>query len=143
AEEVRQLNNDYASGGEGYDMPVPATARVVENTYRFAAAFARLHLRDRIAAEDVARAKSLAKQLIAQSWDGEKFHGSPASGAPSSEKDQVEALISAIQENDGLAYGDLTDATGMDAQAVDTTLEKVRRQGQVYEPETDFYRVVA
>jgi replicative DNA helicase Mcm len=74
AEEVRKLNEKYANNeGEGADMPVPASARVVMWVARYSVAFARVHLRERVTDDDVERAKKLSKRLISQNWDGEKF----------------------------------------------------------------------
>ena len=73
AQEVRQLNNTYAQQGEGEDMPVPATARVVMWVIRFSMAFARCRLREEVTQDDVDRAMKLAKRLVSQNWDGEKF----------------------------------------------------------------------
>lgn len=76
ATEVRTLNDLFTiNEGEGADMPVPASPRVVMWVARFATAFARVHLRDVVATEDVERAMNLARRLVGQRWDGEKFGG--------------------------------------------------------------------
>lgn len=139
AEEIRQLNKEYGNSGADADMPVPVTARVVENTYRFAAAFARLRLHERIQSEDVERAKSLVKQLVSQSWDGEKFNATPAS-KPDSQQDRVEAVTSLLRENDGMEYDTLVDDAPMSQSDVDKTLDSLSRQGLVYNPQGDTWR---
>lgn len=74
ATEVRTLNAKFQTGeGEGGQMPVPASPRVVMWVARFATAFARCHLREEVEDEDIERALSLSRRLISQRWDGEKF----------------------------------------------------------------------
>lgn len=74
ATEVRSLNAKFNHGeGEGSEMPVPASPRVVMWVARFATAFARCHLRETVSESDVDRALDLARRLISQRWDGEKF----------------------------------------------------------------------
>jgi len=76
ADEVRTLNDLFTMNqGEGNDMPVPASPRVVMWVARFATAFARVHLRETVSVEDVERAMNLARRLVGQRWDGEKFSG--------------------------------------------------------------------
>ena len=74
ATEVRTLNAKFQTGeGEGGEMPVPASPRVVMWVARFATAFARCHLREEVDDEDIDRALALSRRLISQRWDGEKF----------------------------------------------------------------------
>lgn len=143
ADEVRQLNKSFAddTGGDGADMPVPATARVVENTYRFAAAFARLHLHEEITKGDVKRAKSLAKQLVSQNWNGEAFDATAAMrGTPGSEKEEVDVVYETIRGADGITIDDLVASVEMDRSDVEKTIEKLSRRGEIYEPEMGVYR---
>jgi len=142
AEEVRQLNQTFAdeSGGDGSDMPVPVTARVVENCYRFAAAFARLHLRDEIAAADVERAKTLTKELVSQNWTGDNFVPPAQQGV--SQEDKVEAVKDALVDTDGLTMSEIAHQTGMEKSTAEYQVEKLKRQGDVYEPQTGEYRLV-
>jgi len=139
AEEIRQLNKEYGNSGADADMPVPVTARVVENTYRFAAAFARLRLHERIQSEDVERAKALVKQLVSQSWDGEKFNATPAS-KPDSQQDRVTALKDLLPDSGSMAYDEIVDAAPMSKSDVDKTIESLSRQGEIMQPKTDHYR---
>ncbi|MFB6198938.1 MAG: hypothetical protein ABEI52_11840, partial [Halobacteriaceae archaeon] len=53
ADDVRQLNQSFASDGEGEDMPVPATVRVLGAAVKMSIAFARVHLRDEVQEQDI------------------------------------------------------------------------------------------
>lgn len=90
ANEVRQLNQTFAQNGEGEDMPVPATVRDLGAAVKMSIAFARVHLREKVQKQDVERAKKLARRMVKQYWDGEKFNASKES---SSEWDQLKPKI--------------------------------------------------
>jgi len=129
ANEIRQLNQSFATEGDGSDMPVPVTARVVENTYRFAAAFARLHLRDEIETADVERAKSLVKQLVSQNWDGEKF--TPVSQQKGqSQHDRRKKIVEAV-EGTPLTVSQVADEVRVDYDTVRNDLEKLQQNSEV------------
>lgn len=81
AEDVRQLNNSFATNGEGEDMPVPATVRQLGAAVKMSIAFARVHLRDEVQEQDIERAKKLGKRLIKQNWNGERFDAAKESGS--------------------------------------------------------------
>lgn len=132
ANEVRQLNKSFADdeGGEGADMPVPVTARVVENTYRFAAAFARLHLHDEIQQSDVERAKSLSKQLVSQSWDGDRF----VPMGQQSQKDTADEVLDTIRQMDMPTVSDVADRVNADYSEVDHRVTKLLQSGELMQP---------
>jgi len=136
AEEIRQLNEEFGDGSATADMPVPATARVVENTYRFAAAFARLHLRDEIAAEDVERAKDLVKQLVSQNWDGDGF--TPPQ-VQQSQQGGIKAVYNVIDNNPHSEFETVVQKSGVESRKAEHYIEKLKRQGDVYEPATGEY----
>ena len=95
AEEVRQLNNEFRDGNGG-DMPVPVSARKVQDTIRFAVAFARVHLRDEVSDADVERAMSLSKALVGQTFDGETFQPEAVKSSPKTQKDRKERIADAV-----------------------------------------------
>ena len=101
ASEVRQLNRKFSDNeGEGADMPVPATARVVEGAIRFSVAFARCHLRETVSDQDVDRAMSLMKALIGQTFDGE-FTPHEVQGESGGEFEQLEPKVLGALPDDG------------------------------------------
>lgn len=80
AEEVRQLNHTRGNNGEGEDMPVPATVRVLAATVKMSLAFARARLQDEVRPQQIDRAKTLGKKLVKQNWDGENFNANKNQG---------------------------------------------------------------
>jgi len=132
SEEVRQLNNDFGSAEGDADMPVPVTARVVENTYRLAAAFARLHLRESISEVDVERAKELSKQLVSQNWSDGEF--TPPEVSSPSQKSQIEQVTDTIAENPGISVSGVVERTDLEQSTVEHHIENLRQNGSVYEP---------
>jgi replicative DNA helicase Mcm len=139
ADEVRQLNNDFAGNGEGGDMPVPVTARVVENCYRFAAAFARLHLRDEIADVDVERAKDLAKRLISQNWQDGEFV--PPEVQEGTQNGKIRAVFNVVDNADEpLSAEQIEQRSGVDS--APHYIDKLKQEGELMEPQTGRYRSV-
>jgi replicative DNA helicase Mcm len=145
AEEVRQLNEDFADNNAG-DMPVPASARSVMDTIRFAVAFARVHLRDTVADEDVERAMSLSKSLIGQTFDGDQFQPE-ATRTPTTQKERIDVvrdLIDACDDGDGAAAGAILTAAQEDHDLapsdVEQELQKLKDKGAAYEPQTNHYK---
>jgi len=147
AEEVRQLNHDFAGDDEGSNMPVPATVRELATACRLAIAFARCHLRDEVAPADVERAKTLAKRLIKQNWDGDRFDAthqvSPGSLSQQERKDIVEEII---RDADGDPTTDsvraLASERGLDPDKAEDELETLKDRGDIYSPSGSGWRAV-
>jgi len=140
AEEIRQLNQSFGDDNAEADMPVPVTARVVENTYRFAAAFARLHLRDEITGQDVTRAKELVKQLVSQNWNGEEFQ--PAAVEAGTQKGNVKAVYNVIDNNPGSSVAEIAEKAGLSTDKAEHHVEKLSHSGRIMQPQTGEYRTV-
>jgi replicative DNA helicase Mcm len=131
AEEVRQLN-----GSDDENMPVPVTARVVMWVIRFSTAFARCHLHETVRESDVERALALAKRLIAQNWDGEKFVPEEARG--STQQDRLNSLHQIIREHgpmDVEAALDRAADHGIARETAEHEMDKLRQKGDIYHPE--------
>jgi len=142
AEEVRPMNRTYAGEGQGEDMPVPATARVVMWVIRFATAFARCHLRAEVAPDDIERAQSLARRLVGQNWDGEKFDPNVVEGnsSPSTQDERKERLKDALERaDDPLTPAEIAERTPLDESKVNDELDVLSRKGEVYQPQTGEY----
>jgi DNA replicative helicase MCM subunit Mcm2 (Cdc46/Mcm family) len=102
ATEVRQLNKEFAeNNGEGEDMPVPATVRVLGAAVKMSIAFARVSLREEVKPEDIDRAKKLAKRLIKQNWDGEQFDVVKNQTTASNKKSQQARIKEIVEECGG------------------------------------------
>jgi len=142
AEEVRPMNRTYAGEGVGENMPVPATARVVMWVIRYATAFARCHLRDEVAPEDIDRAESLARRLVGQNWDGEKFDPNVVEGnsSPSTQDERKERLKDALERADEpLTPAEIAERTPLSEDKVNDELDVLSRKGEVYQPQTGEY----
>ena len=143
ADEVRQLNNDY---GDADDMPVPANARSVMATIRFSVAFARVHLREKVADEDVERAMRLSKALIGQNFDGDKFVAAESQKTPRTQDERVQSvrdLIDEFDEGNGAPVEDVLTAAqnryDMAPAKTEKEIQKLLDKGAAYEPQTDHY----
>ena len=139
ASEVRQLNENFASNGESEDMPVPATVRVLGAAVKMSIAFARVHLRDEVESQDVERAKKLGKKLVKQNWNGESFDV-----AKESQQSRVENVYEAIRrlEGDEPAHVDeIKERVNIPERKVDHEMDKLSQKGEIYEPQTNHYRV--
>jgi replicative DNA helicase Mcm len=144
ATEVRPMNKQFARDGEGEDMPVPATARVVMWVVRFSTAFARCRLRDEVTEADVERAENLAKRLIGQNWDGEKFDPNiVATDSIDTQEDRKHAVWETINNaDDGLTPAQIAERMDIDEQTVTDELDNLSQKGEVYQPQTGVYQSV-
>jgi replicative DNA helicase Mcm len=102
ATEIREMNESISNDSEAGDMPVPATVRDLAAATKMAIAFARCHLREQVAPEDIERAKKLGKRLVGQRWDGDKF-STPGSARQVQLSDQqaAEKLVEWCNDNGG------------------------------------------
>jgi len=140
ATEVRTLNKSYASdSGEGKDMPVPATPRVLASAAKMSIAFARVHLRDEVKQEDIDRGKRLAKQLVKNNWNGEEFDVAHGQGGKS-QKDKKSMVRGVIKDNPGIDMDGIASKVGMDRETVEHHVQKFKDNGRVYEPQTGEFR---
>lgn len=147
ADEVRTLNEQFTDGEGGGDMPVPASARSVMDTIRFAVAFARVHLRDEVTDADVERAMSLSKSLIGQTFDADsgRFESERTKGG--TQESRLEGLLDIIGDCEGTEPADVDDVLtaaqerlSMSPNKAETYIEKLRTKGEIYEPESNGYR---
>lgn len=138
AEEVRQLNEIFADGEKGDDMPVPVTVRVLGAVTKMAIAFARTHLREHVTERDVERAKKLGKRLVKQNWDGEKFDSTK--NIRTDRDDDLSAILYFIEENEPVAEDEIINALNIPDRKVEKDIQKLSQRGELYEPETNEYR---
>jgi len=135
------MNKQFARDGEGEDMPVPATARVVMWVVRFSTAFARCRLRDEVTDADVERAENLAKRLIGQQWDGNKFDPSMVeSDSINTQADRKERVKDALDRADeALSPAELADRVPLSEDKVQDEIDTLSKKGLVYQPQTGEY----
>jgi len=146
ADEIRTLNEQFETDGGG-DMPVPASARSVMDTIRFAVAFARVHLRDEVTQADVDRAMNLTEQLVGQTFDGSSnvFQSERTKGG--SQDDRIDAVKAAIRDHEGEQAADIDevisaaqDRANLSPSKTEKYIEQLKKKGEVYEPEDDGFR---
>jgi len=148
ADEVRTMNKNFDAVGDG-DMPVPASARSVMDTIRFAVAFARANLRESVDESDVERAKELTHTLIGQTFDADtnRFQGERTKGA--SQDDRIDGLKRIIDEYDDDADGAdidniLTaaqDQLSMSVTKTESYLDTLKSKGEVIDAGGGMYRL--
>jgi len=140
AEEVRQLNHDFENGNGG-DMPVPVSARKVQDTIRFAVAFARVNLRDEVSDADVERAMSLAKSLVGQTFDGDAFQPEVVKTVETTQKDRKERIKDALDSDGAQTAAQVAAKIGGVAESTAAKeLEEMAERGDVIRPSTGEYR---
>lgn len=142
AEEVRQLNKDFAEEGEALDMPVPATVRVLGAAVKMSIAFARARLLDEVDSQAVERAKKLGKRLVKQNWNGESFDAAKDQQGPESQKGKRQGVYAVVDEHGPIAADEIAAELGLEEQEVEHHITKLSEQGAVMEPEYGVYRSV-
>lgn len=131
AEDIRPLNKEYGNpDADGGDMPVPATARVVETCMRASMAFARVRLKDEVTELEVAEAKQLVKELVGQTWKNGR--ASPPE-IEASQNDRIRNITDLCREEQR-SLEELVEETGMDRSKVEHEVQKLKDKGTIYEP---------
>ena len=147
ADEIRTLNEEF-DNGDGGDMPVPASARSVMDTIRFAVAFARVHLRDEVTDADVERAMSLTEDLVGQTFDGSsnRFQSERTKGG--SQDDRINTVKTIIRELEGEQPADLDevnseaqDRANLSPTKTEDYISQLKTKGEAYEPQENKLRL--
>jgi replicative DNA helicase Mcm len=140
ADEIRTLNEQFNGDGGG-DMPVPASARSVMDTIRFAVAFARVHLRDEVTDADVERAMDLTETLVGQTFDGStgQFQSERTKGGSQDERiSQVKAIVRDLEGEHPADIDDvLTEAQeriNLSVSKTEDYVDQLKTKGKLYEP---------
>lgn len=145
---------DLRSQGTDGDSPVPVTARKLEAFVRLAEASARVRLSDTVEKEDVDRILEVVKASLEDIGmdpeTGEFDADVIETGTSKSQRDRIRNIKGIIAEvegehDDGAPIEEVLDrakAAGMDHSKAEQEIEKLRRQGDVYEPSTGNLRTV-
>lgn len=141
AEDVRQLNRKFASEGDGEDMPVPATVRVLGAAVKMSIAFSRARLLDEVDGQAIERAKKLGKRLVKQNWNGESFDATKDQ-SPDTQKGKRQGVYAVIDEHGPISPDDIAEELEIDPQEVEHHVMKLKQQGAVMEPSNGVYRSV-
>ncbi|EMA53105.1 minichromosome maintenance protein MCM [Halococcus thailandensis] len=151
-EAISDFYVDLRAEGSDDDAPVPVTARKLEALVRLAEASARVRLADTVELEDAERVieivRSCLKDIGVDPETGEFDADIVETGTSKSQRDRIKnmkALITDIEDEYDAAAPieevlDRAEETGMERSKAEHELEKLRRQGEVYEPQTDHLR---
>ncbi len=145
---------DLRSQGTDGDAPVPVTARKLEALVRLAEASARVRLSDTVEKEDVDRILEVVtaslEDIGMDPETGEFDADVIETGTSKSQRDRIrniKGIISEIEQeyDDGAPIEEILDyaeTVGMERSKAEHEIEKLRRQGDVYEPNTGNLRTV-
>lgn len=145
---------DLRSQGTDGDSPVPVTARKLEALVRLAEASARVRLSDTVEKEDVDRILEVVtaslEDIGMDPETGEFDADVIETGTSKSQRDRIrniKGIISEVEDehDEGAPIDKILDrakAAGMDHSKAEQEIEKLRRQGDVYEPSTGNLRTV-
>jgi len=149
---IRDFYVELRTKGSGEDAPVPVTARKLEALVRLAEASARVRLSDTVEEADAKRVigivRSSLEDIGIDPETGELDADVVETGTSKSQRDRIKnirGIIADIEaEYDEGAPVDVVieraEEAGMEASKAEHEIEKLKQQGEVYEPRTDHLR---
>ena len=152
--QIRDFYVDLRAKGQGEDAPVPVTARKLEALVRLSEASARMRLSDTVEREDAERVidivRSCLQDIGVDPETGEFDADVVETGQSKTQRDRIKNIKSLISEieaeyDEGAPVETVLDRAeemGMERSQAEHEIEKLRRQGDVYEPTTDHLRTV-
>ncbi|MFP4625986.1 MAG: ATP-binding protein [Natronomonas sp.] len=153
-EAIREFYVDLRARGQDADSPVPVTARKLEALVRLSEASARMRLSDTVDETDAERVikivRSSLRDIGVDPETGEFDADVVETGTSKSQRDRIKSIKALIDEledeyDEGAPIEEILDraeSMGMERSKAEHEIEKLRRQGDVYEPQTDHLRTV-
>ena len=153
-EAIRDFYVNLRAKGQDDDAPIPVTARKLEGLVRLSEASARMRLSDTVEKEDAERVieivRSCLQDIGVDPETGEFDADIVETGRSKSQRDRIKdikALISEIETeyDEGAPIEEVLDRAeemGTERSKAEHEIEKLRRQGDVYEPQTGHLRTV-
>jgi replicative DNA helicase Mcm len=153
-EAIEEFYVDLRSQGTDSDSPVPVTARKLEAFVRLAEASARVRLSDTVEQEDVERILEIVtaslEDIGMDPETGEFDADVVETGTSKSQRDRIrniKGLISEIEDeyDDGAPIEEVIDraeTVDIGQSKAEHEIEKLREQGDVYEPTNGHLRIV-
>lgn len=144
--EIREFYVDLRSKGADEDDPIPVTARKLEALVRLAEASARIRLSNTVNESDAQRAVNIVQSCLddigIDPETGQFDADVVETGRSKSQRDRIqemEDLIGDIEEEyeKGAPVDEVKERAeekGMDERKIEKELDKLRRNGQIYEP---------
>lgn len=139
--------------GEGKDSPVPVTARELEALVRLGEASARVRLSDEVTEEDADRVINIVRRCLEQvgtdtetgMFDTDIIHV----GISQSQRDKIRTLRAVIKELEHEHGGaaprddvlDRAEEMDIDRDKAEELLARLKRQGDVFEPKPNMYKL--
>ena len=151
-EAIRDFYVDLRAKGEDEDAPVPVTARKLEALIRLAEASARVRLSDRVTREDAERVieivRSCLQDIGVDPETGQFDADVVETGTSKTQRERiknVKQLIADIEDDyeEGAPVEEVlerADEIGMDPSKAEHEIQKLKQQGEVYEPANDYLR---
>ncbi|MFB6086386.1 MAG: AAA family ATPase [Halodesulfurarchaeum sp.] len=149
---IREFYVDLRSQGTGEDSPVPVTARKLEAIVRLAEASARVRLSDTVEPEDAERALDIVettlKEIGMDPETGQYDADVIETGQSKSQRDRIRTIKELIAEiesefDEGAPIEEVlarAEEIEMDRAKAEHEIEKLKTQGEVYEPTTEHLR---
>ncbi|WP_136600717.1 LAGLIDADG family homing endonuclease [Salinigranum halophilum] len=150
---IREFYVDLRAKGADEDAPVPVTARKLEALVRLAEASARVRLSDTVEAEDAERVIAIVRSCLeaigVDPETGEFDADVIETGRSKTQRDRIKNLKGLISEleseyEEGAPLDEVLDRAevdlGLDRSKAEDELEKLRRKGEVYEPQQNHLR---
>jgi len=149
---IQEFYVDLRMEGADEDAPVPVTARKLEALVRLAEASARVRLSDSVTEEDADRVIKIVRDQMedigVDPETGEFDADVVEAGTSKSQRDRIKNLKHLIddlqEEYDEGAPVDVVveraEEIGMETSKAEHQIEKLKKQGEVYEPSTDHLR---
>ncbi|MDZ7849995.1 MAG: LAGLIDADG family homing endonuclease [Halodesulfurarchaeum sp.] len=149
---IREFYVDLRSQGTGEDSPVPVTARKLEAIVRLAEASARVRLSDTVEMEDAERALDIVettlKEIGMDPETGQYDADVIETGQSKTQRDRIRTIKELIVEiesefDEGAPIDEVlarAEEVDMDRSRAEHEIEKLKTQGEVYEPTTEHLR---
>jgi len=149
---IQEFYTDLRAKGTDEDAPVPVTARKLEATVRLAEASAKLRLSDEVTHEDAERVieivRSCLKDVGVDPESGKFDADVVETGTSKTQRDRIQNIRTLIgeiqQEYDVGAPVDVLlergEELGMDEQKIEHEIDKLKKQGELYQPDNDHVR---
>ncbi|WP_255151092.1 minichromosome maintenance protein MCM [Halorarius halobius] len=143
---IRDFYVDLRAEGQDEDAPVPVTARKLEALVRLSEASARVRLSDTVEQKDAERVIEIVQNSLrdigVDPETGEFDADIVEAGTSKSQRDRIKNIRGIIKEleeeyEDGAPEDEVferAEAVGMDRDKAEHEIEKLRRQGEIYEP---------
>jgi len=149
---IEEFYVDLRAEGADEDAPVPVTARKLEALVRLAEASARVRLSDTVEEKDAERVIAIVRSCLeaigVDPETGEFDADVVETGTSKSQRDRIKSLRALIEDiEDDHDQGAPTEEVmaraeevGMERSKAEHEIEKLKKQGEVYEPSTGHLR---